>query len=112
MKIYFDDVRFIPDDTWEEVRYPIDLYSILLNNPQHITEISLDHDIECYVWAWAWCEEYTWYDVLKTILLIYERAELPLPKITFHTANPVWREKMEQLLASFINKHGKRNNDN
>jgi len=45
MKIFLDDVRDPPDNTWTVVR-SYDAFTDLLNNTLHIiTEISFDHDL-------------------------------------------------------------------
>lgn len=86
--------------------------------------ISFDHDLadEHYVPQEYWdhyedsksCQEErypdykekTGYDCLNFLLeiLMENRKELPLPKILFHTANPVGRDNMKKSVMSFNRK--------
>ena len=43
MKIYLDDVRPLPDDTWTPVRWPQEVIDLLMT--QRVDVISLDHDL-------------------------------------------------------------------
>lgn len=46
MKIWVDDFRDAPDDTWNVARTTEDAIRIIAMMGSHIREISLDHDIE------------------------------------------------------------------
>ena len=45
MKIYLDDVRDPPDDSWTVVRSYHAFRNLLMTTREDITEISFDHDL-------------------------------------------------------------------
>lgn len=45
MKLYLDDIRNPPDDTWSVIRDPLTFVSLLEENWNNIERISLDHDL-------------------------------------------------------------------
>lgn len=105
-KVFLDDIRFPPDNTWTEFKDPYDCFDFYKNNWADIVEISLDHDL-WYINQFG--EEVTWYDVLEWILNYRygnnsnsNNRNIPLPSISFHTANPVGRQNMERILKYFI----------
>lgn len=102
MKIRIDDVRLPPDSTWEfsfrdtlkenSLDFAVKRYfKDLILYIEQITEISFDHDL--------WDEnEITWYELLRITLDIYKACKIKLPKISIHSANPVWVDRMKSLL--------------
>jgi len=105
MKLRIDDFRFPPDDTWEdEFRWSLQHYWIevatecffieLMRNFSNITEISFDHDL--------WDEsDITGYELLRITLDLYKACRRCLPKISIHSANPVWVDRMKSLLMYY-----------
>lgn len=104
-KLFVDDIRQPPDDTWtlartvtEAIRY-IDLYGV------SIEEISLDHDISLEVRVGntyrPFPSEETYQPVARFITRYYEKLYSLSPKITLHTANPVGAEEMKKILSDF-----------
>ena len=98
-KVFLDDVRFPPDDTWTEFEDPYDCWDYIRENINMISEISFDHDLA--YWN-LFGEEVTWYDVLQWLLEYCEDSwEKTIPIIHFHTANSVGKKRMEDLLLSY-----------
>lgn len=86
MKVYLDDIRTPPDNSWIIVRTYAGAADLITNNYQKITEISLDHDLG---------GEYDGVTIHKNgydiALLIEELAYKTkyVPKILVHSMNPV-----------------------
>lgn len=105
MKIRIDDVRFPPDSTWDDsfrdvlkeksLDKAVKWYFIfLLVYVSKVTEISFDHDL--------WDESDTnGYELMRITLDLYKACRIPLPKISIHSANPVWVERMKNLLQFY-----------
>lgn len=111
MKLWVDDIRNAPDESWAVARTVTSAIRAIAQFD--CTEISLDHDISHQVAVGALsrpfpCEETFeavahyiaakyWHD--KPISKELSVARLNLyPKITLHTSNPVGAEKMKSIL--------------
>ena len=97
MKIWLDDVRDAPDDSWRVVRtygecQELIMYFVSLDEPDGISGISLDHDLG---------EEKTGYDIAKLIeeLVAGDYNYFP-PRIWVHSDNPVGRANINQAIQS------------
>ena len=88
MKLFVDDVRNPPDDTWVVCRTFDEAISHLNNG---VTEISLDHDLG---------EDKTGYDIAKYIERLAYENKLGRIKWAIHSANPVGRQNIERALKS------------
>lgn len=85
MKVFLDDLRTPPDNTWTLVRWPNDVIELLLTN--EVTHLSLDHDLGN--------DDYgTGYDVIVWLeeAVYFDRVKAPI--ITIHSANSSARTKM------------------
>lgn len=115
MKLFIDDIRNAPDDTWMTVRTITEAIRII--SRYDVREISLDHDISHHVTmgrngrpfpcpetfmavAYFICEKY-W----QTKAVNDSDAEMTslsfAPEITIHTANPVAAEEMGAVFSEF-----------
>lgn len=85
MKLYVDDIRKPPDDSWHLVRSNTEAIRILAT--QNVEEISLDHDIACYL---VTGQEHTSNETFQPIAyFIAKMPENERPKtVRIHTANP------------------------
>lgn len=87
MKIYLDDERSPPDDTWVRVTTPDSCIDLLTHN--QVSEVSFDHDL-------GGDESIgTGYDVMKWIEDNAHIHGILPPTVHIHTANPVARQRME-----------------
>lgn len=97
MKVFLDDIRPKPDNTWILVRTYQGAADIITNNYNEITDISLDHDLG---------GEYDGHTVHKSgydiVLLIEQIAYTTkhVPNITVHSMNPVGREAILRAIDS------------
>ena len=98
MKIYLDDTRPVPNNSWTLTKTAQETIQYLIST--NVEEISLDHDLGDDK------ENGTGYDVLFWIEeQVYTTINYIPPKIiNIHTANVVARKKMEQSLKSIIAK--------
>lgn len=102
MKIFLDDIRQPPDDTWILVRTYQGAADVITNNYNQITDISLDHDLG---------GEYDGHTVHKSgydIALLIEQiayATKHVPNITVHSMNPVGRQAIFRAIEA-IHRHG------
>lgn len=92
MKLWIDDMRDAPDDSWTVVRKVQAAIRFLAT--QKIEEISIDHDIEnrpsdetfqpvAYFIAERWCVA----------------SERHAPKVTIHSDNPVGAREIQAILS-------------
>lgn len=103
MKLYVDDIRNAPDESWTVARTVISAIRCIAFFGNDITEISLDHDISHQVSIGSKlerpfpCEE-TFQSVAYFIAAYYKDYDLPYPSITLHSSNPLGIEAMETAL--------------
>lgn len=106
MKLWVDDIRNAPDDTWQVARSVSAAIRTIARFRDEITEISLDHDISHPInhdlSKMTTCEE-TFAAVAYYIAEVYMTnatlKDAPVPKITLHTSNPVGADDMKSILA-------------
>lgn len=94
MKLWIDDYRDAPDDTWTEVRKVQSAIAFIAQYGLQITEISLDHDIENRP------DDETFMPVAYFIGVFYGLNSHG-PKIVVHSDNPVGAQRMQMLLGDF-----------
>jgi hypothetical protein len=97
MKIYLDDERTTPEGYVRtyNVFQTIALVLTAMRNFQTIEHISLDHDLGTGE---------TGYDFLLWVEEMVNDGWVP-PPISVHSANPVGRKRMEQVIARFPRKN-------
>lgn len=88
MKLWVDDIREAPKG-WVWAKDALEATDYLLTN--EVTHISLDHDL-------GDDDLGTGYDVLNWLELEVHDGKIKCPKISLHTANPVGRMRMEQVI--------------
>lgn len=102
MKLYIDDIRDAPDESWTLVRTITEAIRCIAFFSEDITEISLDHDISAEVRVNGvyrpFPTEETFQPVVYYIAERYRTADMP-PKITIHSANPIGAEAIEVILS-------------
>ena len=107
MKLYLDDLRNPPDDSWTVVRTVEEAKDYL---QQGVVEVlSLDHDLGTYGDS---NEDRTGYEVVKWLEEeVNHRRLIPPAEFKIHSANPVGRANMEAAIASII-RLARRNEEN
>lgn len=100
MKLWVDDIRNAPDDTWHVARTVLEAIRAIARYRTEITEISLDHDISHQVQIGNLSRPYpcdeTFASVAYFIAVVYN--EDSQPKIFLHTANKVAGDEMVAML--------------
>ncbi len=91
MKLWVDDLRDAPNDSWTVARKVEAAISFLHLYASEITEISLDHDIENRP------DDETFYPIALYIAGAGERFR-KLNTIILHTINPLGAKRMESVL--------------
>ena len=93
MKLFVDDIRKLPDDSWQLARNVSE--AIRAINMFDFDVISLDHDIEG--------SQETFDTVALFIKEKYNRRVegLGIPKIILHTANPAGALRIQNILDGF-----------
>lgn len=100
MKVFLDDLRPTPDD-WVRVYTSHELIKLFKQEARNITHMSLDHDLGE--------DTATGYDFMRWLEgEVFAGRVNRIPKIQFHTANPIGRKNMEQALQNISNILGKR----
>lgn len=86
MKLFIDDIRNPPDETWILARSSNAAVSILFDNLNIIEEISFDHDLG---------GDDTAYEVVEFLEEMAHEGHLYKPFAwTVHSQNPVGRERL------------------
>ena len=91
IKIWLDDVRDAPDDSWTIARTYDECVNILMFTLDCVSDISLDHDLG---------EEKTGYDIAKLIEELVQDYNYFPPRIFVHSDNPVGRANMWAAIQS------------
>lgn len=102
MKLWIDDIRTPPDESWHICRSALSAINALFMFQNNITEIRLDHDISHQVVIGKIsrpypCEE-TFMIVAHYMRLLKRLTPDWTPKITIHTSNPIGGTAMKALL--------------
>lgn len=99
MKLYIDDIRTPPNDSWQICRTIGSAIAALDMFASEITDISLDHDISHQIEMGGMsrpypCEET--FDTVARYIVLVRRVLGPSfsPEITIHTSNPVGAQRM------------------
>ena len=111
MKLFVDDIRNVPDDSWHLARSSIAAICAIARF--HFDEISLDHDISHQVSIGNTpgrpfpCEE-TFQSVAYFIGVKYEEAArshpaqgMKIPKLYVHSSNPVGATEIVDILKGY-----------
>ena len=106
MKLWIDDIRDAPDESWVEVRKVQPAIAMIANFAME--EISLDHDIENRP------DDETFLPVAYFIALRYHGLQemsdfqtgfgpnkKAVPTITIHSVNPVGAKEMQDIMADY-----------
>ncbi len=105
MKLWIDDLRDAPNDSWTEVRKVQPAIRLIANQWPSITEISLDHDIEnrpddetfepvAYMIGWV----YDGMQEMSDFRTGFGPKIHVVPKITIHSINPIGAREMVNIL--------------
>lgn len=90
MKVWLDDERPAPDDSWVEVSWASE--AIVFVESGRVTEISFDHDLGE--------KRGTGYEVAKYIEHGAARGTVPRLEWHIHSANPVGRANIAAAMAA------------
>jgi hypothetical protein len=99
VRLWLDDERPPPDDTWHWVRSANQFLRIwqLGNGKYDVTEISFDHDLASYNQVTG--DEITGYHCLCAVEKTWRYdADYVPPVMHVHSANPVGRIRMQKLI--------------
>jgi hypothetical protein len=100
VRVWLDDRRRPPDDSWIWVTTPEETVSLLQHGT--VEELSLDHDLGLVDEGGR---EKTGYDVLTWIEEQVAVAGFRSPRLTVHSANPPAHERMQRAIDSIV-RHG------
>lgn len=99
LKLWVDDIRDAPDDSWTVARTVNSAINAL--SRFDFTEISLDHDISHQIVMGEMSRPYRCDECFCAVArYIAVTSRLPSPKITLHTSNPVGADDMANILKN------------
>lgn len=101
LKVWLDDRREPPDETWTWVKTPSEAIGLLQGS--EVAEISLDHDLAIFD---DQGRETTGYAVLEWVEREVVLNGFVPPKLACHSANPPARQRMEQAIESIRRRTG------
>ena len=93
MKIFLDDFRVAPDNTWTAIRDPYEVKKLLSSGI--VKEISFDHDLGLAI---------TGYDVMVFLEELVFTGKVKAPVVLVHSANSGAYGKMAQCATNINNK--------
>src|SRR5690606_35868960 len=100
MKLFVDDIRNAPDDSWQVARTNEKACTFIYQfKPE---TISLDHDISHQVGMEGLSRPYPCNDTFMPVAYMIwalSKSAAYLPNVILHTSNPVGAQKMAKLLA-------------
>ena len=96
VKVFLDDRRDPPDDTWVLVKTPQEVFELLATGT--VTCLSLDHDLSLFENG----VEIDGYSVLAHIerAIALDEIDYPIPKLTVHSGNPPAHERMQRAITA------------
>lgn len=106
MKLFVDDIRNPPDDTWHICRDVSSAIRALDMFWEQVTDINLDHDISHQVVVNGMSRPYpcteTFEAVARYIALLRKARAVAdwKPNIRIHTSNPAGAQRMKEVLES------------
>lgn len=101
MKLFLDDIRNPPDDSWILFLNPLLFIDWLFEHWDNVTHISLDHDLAFYNDAG---KEVNGTDVINRIEEeAHHRGYVPF-NISIHSANPVGIANMAKVANALLSK--------
>ncbi len=102
MKLFVDDIRNAPDDSWIVARTVTDAIRAIARFRDDISEISLDHDISHQVSVGPTSRPYPCAECFCAVayyIAIDRQGDAHTPlSVKIHTANPVGAKEMQQIL--------------
>ena len=106
MKLYVDDIRDAPDESWTLVRTITEAIRLISMFSDTMTEISLDHDISHEVRIDGQYRPFpspeTYQPVAYFIGELYKGYRVEdKPKVILHTANPIGASSMYDILTYY-----------
>ncbi len=104
MKIFIDDMRDPPDDSWTLVRKVEPAIKLLSMYPVAIKEISFDHDIENRPDDETFKPIAYFFGTLMQWVKVecgLQGADWQMPKVTIHSINPVGSKEIQDILADY-----------
>lgn len=98
MKLWIDDMRDAPDESWTEIRKVQPGIEFLNHYGDQVTEISIDHDIENRP------DDETFMPLCYYITLMSAASRIAKdtywkPKVNVHSDNPVGARKMVEIFG-------------
>lgn len=94
MKLFLDDERPVPNDSWHHARTAEAATAFLEAHGALLTHVSLDHDLG---------QPLTGYDVVCALEEMFHRGQInPDVVVTIHSANPAGARKMAQACESMF----------
>jgi hypothetical protein len=105
MKVFVDDVRYPPDDSWNLVRTVTEAIRIL-DGVVYVDELSLDHDIQCFgppdLPGSIHTSNETYEPVARYVAAM--PVERRPKRVIIHTANPGAATNMMKILEGRVEK--------
>lgn len=102
MKLWIDDIRNAPDDTWTVAETVTKAIRILANHMSEIDVISIDHDISYQVEVNGVSRPYPSPETFQAVALFlfsyYAGSDSKRPKVYVHSANPNGAADIQSIL--------------
>lgn len=110
MKLWIDDIRNAPDESWTVARSVDSAISFISQFGEELTEISIDHDISHQVAMGERSSPYPCAETFTAVArymsayygsLMPNRPGFTRPKVTVHSSNQMGAKNIEYILRDF-----------
>jgi hypothetical protein len=95
MRVFLDDRRQPPDETWKLVRHPDEVIALLETG--EVAELSLDHDLSLSDEDGTEVDGYSVLTYIERAIAVDE-INFPVPKLSVHSGNPPAHERMQKAI--------------
>lgn len=99
MKLWVDDIRNAPDDTWMVARTITSAINAM--SMMDFTEVSLDHDISHQVTIGEFSRPYPCEETFQPVAHYLGLNHSCSGKIILHTSNPIGAKNMKAILIKY-----------
>lgn len=104
MKLFVDDIRNAPDDTWTVARTVTDAIRVIARFGDEIKHISLDHDISHQIHMGDMSRPFPCGDAFQGVAYFmgqYYRLRYAIPRVTIHSANVIGGQQLVDILKDY-----------
>lgn len=105
MKLYVDDIRNAPDESWTVARSINSAISFIAKFGKEISHISIDHDISHQVAIGSLSRPYPCEETFRAVAYFigekYRDSGFDIPSVIIHSSNPAGCDEIYGILTAY-----------